>query len=137
MPLDFLLGVAEFFVPSISNTLSSEEVQNSVHGMDAVILDQSTYKQPSTEFSLSPLRPLIADDGRHDHFVYDGNGGTLYLKDRQGTNLSGPSTEPIIYVGDGKRLQFTNVVIKVIPLRYIFLFIHMLVPKKTSMILNY
>ncbi|XP_068305501.1 uncharacterized protein [Pyrus communis] len=110
--LDFLLGVVEFFVPTISNTLSSEEVQNSVHGMDAVILDQSTYKQPSTEFSLSPLRPLIADDGRHGHFVYDGNGGTLYLKDRQGAILSGPSTESIIYVGDGKRLQFTNVVIK-------------------------
>ncbi|XP_050141691.1 uncharacterized protein LOC126617690 [Malus sylvestris] len=110
--LDFLLGVVEFFVPTISNTLSSEEVKNSVHGMDAVILDQSTYKQPSSEFSLSSLRPLIADDGRHDHFVYDGNGGTLYLKDRQGFNLSGPSTEPIIYIGDGKRLQFRNVVIK-------------------------
>ncbi|BFG31191.1 hypothetical protein CerSpe_174650 [Prunus speciosa] len=109
--LDFLLGVVEFFVPTIGNVQSNEELQNSVLGIDAVILDQSTYKQPSTEFSLSPLRPLIVDDERHDHFVYDGNAGTLYLKDRQGFNLSGPSTEAIIYVGDGKRLQFKNVVI--------------------------
>lgn len=111
--LDFLLGVVEFFVPTIGNVQSNEELQNSVLGIDAVILDQSTYKQPSTEFSLSPLKPLIVDDERHDHFVYDGNAGTLYLKDRQGFNLSGPSTEAIIYVGDGKRLQFKNVVIMV------------------------
>lgn len=46
--LDFLLAVAEFFVPTVSNVLSTEEVK-----IDAIILNQSTYKQPSTEFSLS------------------------------------------------------------------------------------
>lgn len=109
--LDFLLAVAEFFVPTVSNVLSTEEVK-----IDAIILNQSTYKQPSTEFSLSPLRPLVVDDERYDHFVYDGNGGILHLKDRQGFYVSGPSTEAIIYIGDGKRLQFKNVVIKVFSL---------------------
>ncbi|KAM5573225.1 hypothetical protein ABKV19_012985 [Rosa sericea] len=110
--LDFLLAVAEFFVPTVSDALSTEEVKNSVYGIDAIILNQSTYKQPSTELSLTPLRPLVVDDERYDHFVYDGNGGILHLKDRRGSYVSGPSTEAIIYIGDGKRLQFKNVVIK-------------------------
>ncbi|XP_042953951.1 uncharacterized protein LOC122290372 isoform X2 [Carya illinoinensis] len=109
--LDFLLAVVEFFVPSVGNMLSNEEDTKSVV-IDAIILDQSIYRQPSAEASLSPERPLIADDERFDLFVYDGNGGVLFLKDRQGFNLSAPSTEPIIYVGNGKKLHFKNVVIK-------------------------
>lgn len=112
--LDFLLAVVEFFVPSVGNMLSNEEDTNSLHVIDAIILDQSIYQQPFTEASLSPERPLIADDERFNLFVYDGNGGVLFLKDRQGFNLSAPSTEPIIYVGNGKKLQFKNVVIKVL-----------------------
>lgn len=110
--LDFLLDVVEFFVPSIRSMLSNEEEKNPSHVLDAIILDQSTYSQPCAEFSLSPLRPLIADDERFDHFVYDGRGGVLYLKDRQGCNLSSPSIEAIICVGSGKKLQFKNVTIK-------------------------
>lgn len=111
--LDFLLAVVEFFVPTVGNVLSNEEDSKSFQVIDALILNESTYKQPSAEVSFSPQRPLIIDDERYDHFVYDGGGGILYLKDGQGFNLTAPSTEAIIYVGSGKKLQFKNVVIKV------------------------
>lgn len=109
--LDFLLAVVEFFVPTVSSMLSFEE--DNSHMLEAIIIDQSIYKQPSAEFSLSPKVPLIADDENFDHFIYDGGGGILYLKDRQGLCLISTSSEAIIYVGNGKKLQFRNVVIKV------------------------
>ena len=111
--LDFLLDVVEFFVPTVRGMLSNEEDKNASHIIDGIILDKSTFSQPSAEFSLSPLRPLVADDERFDLFLYDGRGGTLYLLDRQGSNLSSPSMEAIFCVGTGKKLQFTNVTIKV------------------------
>ncbi|KAL3499805.1 hypothetical protein ACH5RR_038898 [Cinchona calisaya] len=110
--LDFLLDLVEFFVPTVRSMLSNEEDKNSSCTVDAIILDQSTYSQPSAEFSLSPLRPLVADDERFDLYVYDGRGGRLYLQDRQGSNLSSPSMEAIFFVGTGKKLQFKNVTIK-------------------------
>ncbi|KAL6985853.1 hypothetical protein U1Q18_019226 [Sarracenia purpurea var. burkii] len=110
--LDFLLAVVEFFVPSVRNMLSNEEDENSLFIVDAIILDNPNYSQPSAEFSLSPQRPLVVDDERFDHFVYDGRGGTLYLYDKRGVIISSPSTEAIIYVGNRKRLQFKNVIIK-------------------------
>ena len=118
--LDFLLAVAEFFVPTVGHVLSNEEDTKSFEIIDALILDESTYKQPSAEVSLSPSRPLIVDDERYEHFVYDGCGGTLYLKDRQGFNITAPSPEAIIYVGSGKKLQFKNIVIKVLYLTHLF-----------------
>ncbi|KAK7307747.1 hypothetical protein VNO77_41077 [Canavalia gladiata] len=108
--LDFLLAVVEFFVPTVSNMLSFEENRSDMR--EAIIMDRSVYKQPCAEFSLSPQKPLIVDDESFDHFIYDGDGGTLYLKDRQGFNLTAASSEAIIYIGNGKRLQFRNVVIK-------------------------
>ncbi|XP_027361593.1 uncharacterized protein LOC113869468 [Abrus precatorius] len=108
--LDFLLAVVEFFIPTISSMLSFEE--NRSHMLEAIIMDQSVYKQPCAEFSLSPQKPLIVDDESFDHFIYDGDGGTLYLKDRQGFNLTAASSEVIIYIGNGKKLEFRNVVIK-------------------------
>ncbi|KAL8141812.1 hypothetical protein V2J09_014844 [Rumex salicifolius] len=110
--LDFLLAVVEFFVPSVHGLMSKEEDEASSYLMDAIILDRSTFVQPSPEFSLSPNCPLVLDDERYNHFIYDGNGGTLVLRDRRGTNLCTPSLEPIIYIGSGKSLQFKNVVIK-------------------------
>lgn len=110
--LDFLLDVVEFFVPTVRNMLSDEEEKTSPHVVDAIILDQSVYSQPCAEFSISPLRPLIVDDERFDVFIYDGRGGILLLQDRRGIGLSSPSSEPIIFVGNGKRLQFRNVTVK-------------------------
>ncbi|KNA21084.1 hypothetical protein SOVF_046540 [Spinacia oleracea] len=109
--LDFLLAVIEFFVPTVRGILSEDDdIPMSL--VDAIILNDSTYIQPSFESSISPQRPLIIDSERFDNFIYDGNGGTLLLKDRQGSIVSSSSTEAIIYVGNGKRLQFKNVVIK-------------------------
>ena len=121
--LDFLLAVAEFFVPTVGDMLSNEESRTPMHEVDTIVLDQPIYQQSSAEISLSPLRPLIVDDERFDHFTYDGKGGILHLKDRQGVNLSAPSKEAIIYVGSGKKLQFKNVVIKVPPSSLMFMFI--------------
>jgi vacuolar protein sorting-associated protein 13A/C len=116
--LDFLLAVVEFFVPTVSSMLSFEENNSSM--LDAIIMNQSIYKQPYAEFSLSPQKPLIADDEHFDHFIYDGDGGILYLKDGQGFNLTSPSSEAIIYIGNGKTLQFRNVVIKVLVPHFIY-----------------
>ncbi|EEF45057.1 vacuolar protein sorting-associated protein, putative [Ricinus communis] len=109
--LDFLLPVVEFFVPTLGSTMSNEE-DNPIHVVDAITLDNSIHRQTSAEISLSPLRPLIVDSERFNHFIYDGQGGILHLKDRQGHNLFAPSKEAIIYVGSGKKLQFKNVIIK-------------------------
>ncbi|KAM6557396.1 hypothetical protein CsatB_004415 [Cannabis sativa] len=110
--LDFLLAVVEFFVPTLGSVMNNEEGTQSCQVIDTLILNEPVYKQPSAKFSFSPQRPLVVDDERYDHFVYDGGGGILYLKDRQGFNLTAPSTEAIIYVGSGKRLQFKNIMIK-------------------------
>ncbi|CAN4127752.1 unnamed protein product [Withania somnifera] len=106
--LDFLLAVVEFFVPNVRSMLANDD-DGSSHTVDAIILNDSVYNQPSAELSLSPQRPLVADDERYDLFVYDGKGGILFLKDRKGQNLSSPSEEAVIYIGSGKKLQFKNV----------------------------
>ncbi|KAK9144775.1 hypothetical protein Sjap_004678 [Stephania japonica] len=110
--LDFLLALAEFFVPTVRGMLSNEKDENLLNIVDAIVLDQPTYSQPSSDFSLSPKRPLIVDDERFGCFTYDGKGGNLYLLNSEGSNLCSPTTEAIIYVGNGKRLQFKNVHIK-------------------------
>ncbi|XP_068635813.1 uncharacterized protein [Aristolochia californica] len=110
--LDFLLAIVEFFVPTVRGVLSNEESDNLLLISSAIILDEEIYRQPSTEFTLSPKRPLVVVDERFDHFVYDGKGGTLYLEDSDGIELSKPSPEPIIFVGSGKSLQFKNVTVK-------------------------
>ncbi|KAL3817950.1 hypothetical protein ACJIZ3_003855 [Penstemon smallii] len=107
--LDFLLAIVEFFVPTIRGEQLEENANSFV---DALILDQQTFHQPTAEFSISPQKPLVADDERFDIFIYDGKGGTLYLKDRHGSNLSCPSMEALVYVGNGKKLQFRNVTVK-------------------------
>ncbi|XP_023553987.1 uncharacterized protein LOC111811402 [Cucurbita pepo subsp. pepo] len=110
--LDFLLAVVEFFVPTVGSILSDEEDKSYFHVTDAVILDQSPYMQPSSELHISPGKLLVADDENIDHFIYDGNGGVMHLTDRNGVELSAPSKEAMIYVGNGKKLQFKNIIIK-------------------------
>nr|XP_009413254.1 PREDICTED: uncharacterized protein LOC103994598 isoform X1 [Musa acuminata subsp. malaccensis] len=109
--LDFLLAVTEFFAPSVRNMLSNEEDAGPLNMAGTIILDHPIYTQPLHSYSLSPQKPLIVDDERFDHFIYDGKGGNLFLNDRAGKVLSYPSPEVIIFVGCGKRLQFKNVTI--------------------------
>lgn len=111
--LDFLLDIVEFFVPTVRGELLYDDNASSSPSVHALILDQPVFHQPSTEFSISPKKPLVADDERLDLFIYDGGGGVLYLKDRHGLDISCPSMEALIYVGNGKKLQFRNVTIKV------------------------
>lgn len=113
--LDFLLATVEFFVPNIRGMMNTEESDNLLRLASSVAIDKPVFAQSCPEFSISPMRPLVADHERYDHLVYDGKGGRLYLQNRQGINLTSPSEEPIIYVGNGKTLQFKNVFIMVQP----------------------
>ncbi|KAL6906369.1 hypothetical protein ACP4OV_003970 [Aristida adscensionis] len=109
--LDFLLAVVEFFVPSARSLLSNNEDKDLLHMICPVILNDQIYYQEHPTFSLSPQKPLIVDNEKFDHFIYDGKGGKLYLLDREGKILSGPSSETFIHVVGCKRLQFRNVTI--------------------------
>lgn len=109
--LDFMLAVAEFFVPSIMNISSDDNVENPVD-MSWVILDQPVYYQCHDEVTISPTRPLVVDDERYDSFIYDGKGGRLRLVDRHGADLAEPSQEALLFIGSGKNLQFKNVIIQ-------------------------
>lgn len=115
--LDFLLAIVEFFVPSVRSVLLNDDDNDPLHITDAIVLYHPIYTQPDSVFFLSPRKPLIVDDERFDHFIYDGHGGKLYLQDKEGKNLSSPSLETIVYVGNGKRLQFKNVTIMVLHLQ--------------------
>ncbi|KAI7739602.1 hypothetical protein M8C21_022627 [Ambrosia artemisiifolia] len=110
--LDFLMAVAEFFVPTVRDMLSNEEDEKASYVVDALYLDKSTFSQSDEIFTLSPQRPLVVECENFDHYTYDGRGGTLLLQDREGKMISSTSIETIIYIGCGKRLQFKNVTIK-------------------------
>lgn len=112
--LDFLLAIAEFFVPSLQSILSDEEERTPLPLINAIILDQKIYVQSSSVLSLSPQKPLIVDDEKFEHFIYDGKGGKLILQSWDGRNVSDNTTGIIIHVGNGKRLQFKNVTIVVL-----------------------
>ncbi|MED6185793.1 hypothetical protein PIB30_060531 [Stylosanthes scabra] len=92
--------------------VGANEENNMSRILEAIVMDQSIYIQPCAEFSISPQKPLIVDSETSDHFIYDGHGGILYLKDGHGFNLTEASSEALIYVGSGKKLKFKNVVIK-------------------------
>ncbi|CAD6212089.1 unnamed protein product [Miscanthus lutarioriparius] len=109
--LDFLLAVIEFFVPSARSLLSNDEDKDLLHMITPVVLNDQIYYQEHSTFSLSPQKPLIVDNERFDHFIYDGKGGKLYLLDREGKIISSPCTESFIHVLGCKRLQFRNVAI--------------------------
>ncbi|GJX33564.1 pleckstrin domain superfamily protein [Tanacetum coccineum] len=110
--LDFLMAVAEFFVPTVRDILSSDEDEKSSFVVDALILEKPTFNQSDEVFALSPQNPLVVDGEDCDHYTYDGRGGTLLLQDREGEMISSANVETMIYIGSGKRLQFKNVTIK-------------------------
>ncbi|XP_024994007.1 uncharacterized protein LOC112527539 isoform X2 [Cynara cardunculus var. scolymus] len=110
--LDFLMAVAEFFVPTVRGMLSNDEDEKSSYVVDALVLDKPTFNQSNEVLILSPQKPLVVDDEAFDHYTYDGRGGTLLLQDREGQMIVSTSVETIIYIGSGKRLQFKNVTIK-------------------------
>ncbi|XP_057872719.2 uncharacterized protein LOC131078906 isoform X2 [Cryptomeria japonica] len=110
--LDFLLAVTEFFVPSILSVLSDTNAENTMDISNGIILDQVLYCQCHDEVTISPIHPLVVDDGRYDSFIYDGRGGRLQLANRVGVDLAEPSKEAFVFIGSGKKLQFKNVIIQ-------------------------
>lgn len=112
--LDFLVAIIEFFVPSFGAVLSKEDDKDLPQVVPAIIFVDQIYTQDCSILSISPKKPLAADDEGFSHFTYDGKGGKLILQDRNGEPLSGPSPETFIFVGSGKRLKFRNVTIVVI-----------------------
>lgn len=112
--LDFLLAITEFFVPTVRMLFSEGGDEELLHENDGIILDHPIFNQPLTEFSLSPNKPFIVDHENFNHYVYDGKGGSLILMDSQEEILSTHSTKTVFFIGNGKRLQFKNVYIKVI-----------------------
>lgn len=114
--IDFLLAVAEFFVPSLGSITGREETMNpkndALINSDDIILSGSLYVQRDEVVHLSPRRQLIVDGCASSEFIYDGGGGTLSLSEEY--DIKGQSfTGPIIIIGRGKRLRFRNVKIEV------------------------
>uniref|UniRef100_A0A0E0BDW2 PH domain-containing protein n=1 Tax=Oryza glumipatula TaxID=40148 RepID=A0A0E0BDW2_9ORYZ len=109
--LDFLLAIVEFFVPSARSLLSNDEDKDLLHMTSPLVFSDQIYYQERSTMSISPQKPLIVDNEKFDYYIYDGKGGKIYLRDREGKILSGPSAERFIHVLCGKGLQFRNVTI--------------------------
>ncbi|GAB4828173.1 hypothetical protein Ancab_035090 [Ancistrocladus abbreviatus] len=112
---DFLLAVGEFFVPSLGALTGREEVMDPkndpISKNKSIVLSAPVYKQPEEVVELSQSQQLIADAPDVDEYLYDGCGKTICLKEQP--NLKDSSRlQPIIVIGRGKRLRFTNVKIE-------------------------
>lgn len=110
---DFLLAVGEFFVPSMHAMLADKGDENPLDMKNGIFLHEHVYKQTAKEVQISPKRPLVADYEGVQEYIYNGQGNTLRLLNRNDEDLSMFSPEALIFVGDGKRLIFRNVVIQV------------------------
>jgi vacuolar protein sorting-associated protein 13A/C len=109
----FLLAVGEFFVPSMHAMLAEKGDENPLDMKNGMFLNDHVYKQTVKEIRISPKKPLVADYEGVQEYIYNGQGNTLRLLNRNDEDLSMFSPEALIFVGDGKRLIFRNVVIQV------------------------
>lgn len=112
---DFLLAVGEFFVPSMHAMLADKGEENPLDLKNGMFLNERVYKQPVKKICISPKKPLVADYEGVYEYVYDGQGNTLRLLNRNDKDLSDLSPEALIFVGDNRQLIFRNVVIQVLP----------------------
>jgi len=116
---DFLIAVAEIFVPSLGTIIGREELMDPKNDPicknDNIILQSAVYRQEEEVIMLSPSRQLIADAPGVDDYLYDGCGKTISLKlDTDFKEIHSSRVQPVIIIGRGKRLRFTNVKIEVI-----------------------
>lgn len=116
---DFLIAVAEFFVPSLGAITGREELMDPnndpIRKNHSIVLNSAVYKQQVEVIQLSPSQQLIADAPGVDDYIYDGCGRTICLKEDNDlieSQFSG--FQPIVIIGRGKRLRFVNVKIEVI-----------------------
>ncbi|XP_010679516.3 uncharacterized protein LOC104894866 isoform X2 [Beta vulgaris subsp. vulgaris] len=114
---DFLIAVAEFFVPSLGAITGREELMDPnndpIRKNHSIVLNSAVYKQQVEVIQLSPSQQLIADAPGVDDYIYDGCGRTICLKEDNDlieSQFSG--FQPIVIIGRGKRLRFVNVKIE-------------------------
>lgn len=114
---DFLLAVAEFFVPALGALTGREELMDPkndpIRRSSNILLSAPVHKQVEDTIVLSPNRQLIADAIGIEEYTYDGCGKTIRLTEeidaKEGQSLR---LRPIIILGRGKRLRFSNVKIE-------------------------
>ncbi|XP_021714350.1 uncharacterized protein LOC110682332 isoform X2 [Chenopodium quinoa] len=114
---DFLIAVAEFFVPSVGSITGREESMDPnndpIRKSHSIVLQSAVYRQQEEVIQLSSSRQLIADAPGIEDYVYDGCGRTICLKEDTDMKESQfPRFQPIIVIGCGKRLRFVNVKIE-------------------------
>ncbi|XP_028786889.1 uncharacterized protein LOC114742843 [Neltuma alba] len=114
--LDFLLALAEFFVPSLGSLIGREESmdpKNDPISNDNIVLMKPVYKQTEDVVHLSPCKQLVADCAGINEYTYDGCGKLICLGlETDATELHNRRFRPIILIGHGKRLRFVNVKIE-------------------------
>ncbi|XP_019418850.1 PREDICTED: uncharacterized protein LOC109329610 isoform X2 [Lupinus angustifolius] len=114
---DFLLAVAEFFVPSLGALTGREEMMDPkndpISRNSSIMLMESVYKQTEDVVHLSPSKQLVADCVGIDEYTYDGCGKTIYLSvETDAKEVRSTRFRPIIVIGHSKRLRFINVKIE-------------------------
>jgi vacuolar protein sorting-associated protein 13A/C len=113
--LDFLLAVADFFIPSFhASGGTAQSAEYDPIGMQGNIrIGVAEYVQEVSDVWLSPEHQLEVDAAHVSEFVYDGKGGSLFLLMEEGGRVvAGLPPTPLILIGNGKRLRFKNVHIK-------------------------
>lgn len=109
---DFLLTVAEFFIPALKSVTGREEKMDPkndpINKNNCIVLTEPLYKQREDIICLSPKRQLVVDAPGIDEYTYDGCGKVICL------NEESVKSRPIIVLGRGKRLRFINVKIEVL-----------------------
>ncbi|KAJ7955294.1 calcium-dependent lipid-binding family protein [Quillaja saponaria] len=114
---DFLLAVAEFFVPALGAIIGREETMDPKNDPicrnNSIVLTEPVYKQREDVVHLSPCRQLVADCLGIDEYTYDGCGKMIYLSaETDAKEHRFVSSGPIIIIGRGKRLRFVNIKIE-------------------------
>lgn len=116
---DFLLAIAEFFVPTLGSLIGREETMNPkddpISNDNSIVLMEPIYKQTEDVVHLSPSKQLVADCVGINEYTYDGSGKLICLGlETDAKELHSARFQPIVLIGRGKRLRFINVKIEVI-----------------------
>ncbi|KAI4335042.1 hypothetical protein L6164_013726 [Bauhinia variegata] len=114
---DFLLAVAEFFVPALGALTGREETMDPkndpISKNNSIVLREPVYKQTDDVIHLSPSKQLVADCVGIDEYTYDGCGNVICLDvETDSKEQRSMRFQPIIFIGRGKRLRFVNVKIE-------------------------
>ena len=118
--MDFILSVAQFFVPTLFEVASLMPVpvysgdfsDPKLKETSDILLDGNFVARSDT--FLSAKRRILADSPLTDSFVFDGQGTHIYLPLIVGDTFEADheaADVPIIVVGYGKTLRFKNVTI--------------------------